>query len=214
MNVFLDHLPDFGRGVLTTIELTVLSFTGAMLVALVVVSCRVSPVKPLRAFAIAYVEVFQNIPLLLWLILIIFALPEIAINFDLFLCAVLALSLYSAAYYAEALRSGINSVPKGQAEAARALGLGFLRTQSSVVLPQALRSVLQPLCNITIGLLMNTALTAGTGLFELTAAANAVNVITSDPLPVYIGAGVVYGLLALLISLVTSRLEKKLVIHR
>lgn len=214
MNVVVEHLPAFAEGLLATVELTALSFVGAALLALVIVSCRVAPVRPLRAFGTAYVELFQNIPLLVWIILFVFGLPEIGVQFGLFTTAVLATAMYSAAYYAEAVRTGINTVAAGQAEAARALGLGFRQSLTHVVLPQALRSVIQPLGNLMIMLLMNTALAAAAGVVELTATANRVNLQVAEPILIFVSAGVVYGLLALCISAVTGLLERKLVIHR
>jgi His/Glu/Gln/Arg/opine family amino acid ABC transporter permease subunit len=214
MNVVVEHLPAFASGLLATVELTVLSFLGAAVLALVIVSCRVAPVRPLRAFGTAYVEAFQNIPLLVWIILFVFGLPEIGVQFGLFTTAVLATAMYSAAYYAEAVRTGINTVAAGQAEAARALGLGFRQSLAHVVLPQALRSVIQPLGNLTIMLLMNTALAAAAGVVELTAAANRVNLQVAEPILIFVSAGVAYGVLAMCISAVTGLLERKLVIHR
>ncbi|WP_116048698.1 amino acid ABC transporter permease [Amycolatopsis palatopharyngis] len=214
MNVVFDHADEFGEGILRTLQLAGSSFAGAALVAIVIVSCRVAPVRPLRMFGTAYVELFQNIPLLVWIILFVFGLPEIGIQFDLITTAVIAIGLYQGAYYAEALRTGINTVARGQAEAARALGLGFRQSLAQVILPQALRSVIQPLGNLTIMLLMNTALAAAAGVVELTAAANRINLQVADPILIFVSAGVAYGLLALCISGVTGYLERRLVIHR
>ncbi|MBN6035606.1 amino acid ABC transporter permease [Amycolatopsis sp. 195334CR] len=214
MDVLLDNSGAFAEGVVTTVELTALSFVGALAIALVVVTFRVSPVKPLRLFGTAYVEIFQNVPLLLWILFFVFGLPKLGIQFELFTTAVLAVSMYSAAYYAEALRTGINTVATGQAEAARALGLGFGQSLRWVILPQALRSVVQPLGNLTVMLLMNTALAAGAGLVELSTAANRVNLVEAEPILIFTGAAVVYALLALVITTVTRLLERRLVIHR
>ncbi|MGC7093247.1 amino acid ABC transporter permease [Amycolatopsis lurida] len=214
MDVLLDNSGAFAEGVVTTVELTALSFVGALAIALVVVTFRVSPVKPLRLFGTAYVEIFQNVPLLLWILFFVFGLPKLGIQFELFTTAVLAVSMYSAAYYAEALRTGINTVATGQAEAARALGLGFGQSLRWVILPQALRSVVQPLGNLTVMLLMNTALAAGAGLVELSTAANRINLVEAEPILIFSGAAVVYALLALVITAITRLLERRLVIHR
>ncbi|SFB60061.1 amino acid ABC transporter membrane protein 1, PAAT family [Amycolatopsis marina] len=214
MNVVFEHAGEFGEGILRTLQLAGSSFAGAAVVAIVIVCCRVAPVRPLRAFGTAYVELFQNIPLLVWIILFVFGLPEIGIQFDLITTAVIAIALYQGAYYAEALRTGINTVASGQAEAARALGLGFRQSLAQVILPQALRSVIQPLGNLTIMLLMNTALAAAAGVVELAASASRVNNVESDPIVIFTAAGVAYGLLALLISTVFGVLERRLVIHR
>ncbi|RZQ61797.1 amino acid ABC transporter permease [Amycolatopsis suaedae] len=214
MNALLDHLDEFAEGALFTVELFALSAVGAFVIALFIVAFRVAPVTPLRMFGTAYVEVFQNVPLLAWLVIFVFALPEIGIQFDLFTTAVIAISMYSAAYYAETLRTGINTVATGQAEAARALGLGFGASLRSVVLPQALRSVIQPLGNVTVALLMNTALAGAVGVVELTTTTNRINLIEAEPIVLFTGAGVLYALLAVVITVVTGLLERKLVIHR
>ncbi|QWF78599.1 amino acid ABC transporter permease [Amycolatopsis sp. CA-230715] len=215
MRPFSEYLGDFANGLLVTIELTASSFLVAALIAVVLVAFRVSPIRPLRLFGTAYVHLFQNIPLLVWLVFLVFGLPEIGVKFDLFTTGVLGTGLYSASYYAETLRSGVNSVPLGQVEAARALGMSVAGSFGSIILPQALRSVVQPLGNVTIGLLMNTALTgAGAGLVDLTEVANRVNLEVTQPVVIFVGVGVMYGLLALGISTTSGALARKLVIHR
>ncbi|GAA4543454.1 amino acid ABC transporter permease [Amycolatopsis samaneae] len=214
MSPLTESLGEFGRGVLTTVELAGASFLGAAAVAVVVVTCRIVPVRPLRMFGAAYVEVFQSVPLLLWLALVFFALPEIGVEFGAFASVVLASSLYQGSYYAEAIRSGVNSVPRGQAEAARALGLGTRRLLTEIVLPQAFRATVQPLTNVTITLVLETALAATVGLLDLTEAANRITFRTAEPILVYTGAGLCYAALAVLISTIGGRLERRLVIHR
>lgn len=214
MSGWTDHLGEFAEGVLNTVLLTVFSALGAVLVALVITAFRICPVRPLRAFGAGYVELFQNIPLAVWLVLFVFGLPMVGISFELFPTAVLATALYMASYYAETLRSGINAVSSGQAEAARALGLGFGQSLRAVILPQALRTIIQPLGNVTIQLLMNTALAAAVGVVELTEATNRVNLVLAEPLPLYVGAGVCYAVLAMVISSGAGVLERKLVIPR
>ena len=132
---------------------------------------RVSPVKPLRAAATFYVEVFRNTPLTVVFFFLAFGIVEIDLQFpSRFITAVAALSLYTAAFVSEALRSGINSVPPGQAEAARALGLDFRQTLTTIVLPQAFRTVVPPLGNVWIALAKNTSIAAGFAVTELAAA--------------------------------------------
>ncbi|MEV5571894.1 amino acid ABC transporter permease [Spirillospora sp. NPDC052269] len=214
MNVITDHLSEFGDGLLLTIELALLSLAGAFVVGIVVAAMRVSPVRVLRAAGMAYVEVLQNIPLLVWLVIAVFGLPEIGVIAGLFTTAVVVIVLYQGAYTAEAIRSGINSVPAGQGEAARALGLTFTQSLRLVVLPQALRTVVQPLGNIAIMTLLNTALAAAVGVVELTAAANRVNLAEAKPLWIFVAAGLMYMALSGLIGLVTGVLERKWAILR
>ncbi|MEV0146213.1 MULTISPECIES: amino acid ABC transporter permease [unclassified Nonomuraea] len=214
MSVILDHLPELWQGLVVTLQLTAASFIGAAVLGVIVTALRVSPVRVLRAIGTAYVETFQNLPLLVLLVLAVFGLPEIGIQADLLVTAIVVIAVYEAAYIGEALRSGVNAVSKGQGEAARAIGLTFTQSLRHVILPQALRTVVQPLGNIFIALTMNTALAGAVGVIDLTAAANRVNLVEAQPIPIFVGAGLAYAVLAACAGFLTGRLEKRLVILR
>ncbi|MFF7245212.1 amino acid ABC transporter permease [Embleya sp. NPDC008237] len=214
MDVVLRHLSAFTDGITTTLELTALSFAGALLIGVVVAALRVSPVAALRGMGTVYVETFQNTPLLVLLVLFVFGLPEVGVIFPLFTTAVIVIALYEAAYIAEAVRSGINTVSIGQAEAARALGLTFGQSLRLVILPQALRGVVQPIGNIFIALTMNTSLAAAVGVVELTSAANRVNLLEAQPIPVFVGAGLGYMVICAAAGLLTGVIERKVAIVR
>ncbi|MBB6348947.1 amino acid ABC transporter permease [Nonomuraea muscovyensis] len=214
MSVLLDHLPELWQGLVVTLQLTAASFLGAAVLGVIVTALRVSPVRVLRAIGTAYVETFQNLPLLVLLVLAFFGLPEIGVKAEPLTTAIVVVSVYEAAYVGEALRSGVNSVSKGQGEAARAIGLTFTQSLRHVILPQALRTVVQPLGNIAIALIMNTALAGAVSIVELTTAAKNVNLVEAQPIPIFVGAGIAYALLAALVGLVTGRLERRLVILR
>lgn len=214
MSVILDHLPEFWQGLIVTLQLTTASMLGAAVLGVLVAALRVSPVRVLRAIGTAYVETFQNLPLLVLLVLVFFGLPEIGLQAEPLVTAVVVISVYEAAYVGEALRSGVNAVSKGQGEAARAIGLTFGQSLWHVVLPQALRTVVQPLGNIAIALTMNTALAGAVSVVDLTAAAKNVNLVEAQPIPIFVGAGAVYALLAAVVGLATGRLERRLVILR
>lgn len=198
------------EGFLSTLALTALSFAGAAVVGVLVTVLRIVPVPVLRRTGAAYVETFRNVPLLAWLTLFVFGLPQVGLTLPLFWTAVLVISLYEAAYVAEALRSGVNAVAHGQGEAARALGLTLTQSLRHVVLPQAARNVVQPLGNIAIALTMATSL-AGVvgGVTELTAAAHRLNLEEARPLLIFVGAGLVYLLLAVGIGALTGVLERR-----
>ncbi|MDX3109579.1 amino acid ABC transporter permease [Nonomuraea angiospora] len=214
MSVLLDHLPELWQGLIVTFQLTAASFAGAAVLGALVCALRVSPVRVLRAIGTAYVESFQNLPLLVLLVLAFFGLPEIGVQAEPLVTAIVVIAVYEAAYVGEALRSGVNSVSKGQGEAARAIGLTFSQSLRHVVLPQALRTVVQPLGNIFIATTMNTALAAAVGVVDLTAAANRVNLVEAQPIPIFVGAGLAYALIAAAVGFTTGRLERKLVILR
>ena len=164
------------RGFLLSIELTLVTLVLAFPLATVVALLRLSPWKPLRGLGFAYVEGIRNIPLLAHLMFWYFGatqlLPEDARNW-LYehdaetICAVVALTLYTAAFMAEDVRSGIRSVPTTQLEAARALGVSYLSSMRLVVLPQAVRITVPPLISQTLSLWKNTSIATVIGTAEL-----------------------------------------------
>ena len=162
-----------------TVKLTVLSALGALVVGTLVAVCRVSPVGVLRGFGTAYVTLVRNTPLTLIVFFCAFGLlntlgvslaaagsPTEVVDNN-FRFGVVALSVYHASFVAEALRSGVNTVPQGQAEAARAIGLGFGASLREVILPQAFRGAIAPLGNTLIALTKNTTVVATIGVAEL-----------------------------------------------
>ena len=161
-----------------TIKLTLLSAVGALVIGTFVAVMRVSPVQVLRSFGTAYVTVIRNTPLTLIVFFCAFGLynnlgirlaasdSPTSIVDNNFRFGVIALAVYHASFVAEALRSGINTVPQGQAEAARAVGLSFMPTLTNVVLPQAFRGAIAPLGNVLIALTKNTTVVATVGVAE------------------------------------------------
>ncbi|GAA3851545.1 amino acid ABC transporter permease [Saccharothrix violaceirubra] len=172
MDVLLDNLDLYGPGFLDTVELFLLSGTGALVLGVVLAMLRVSPVPVLRAAGATYVTIVRNTPLTLVFFFFAFAFPLLGIvntrDFGsyYFVAAVIALTLYTAAFVCEVMRAGINTVPVGQAEASRALGLTFGQMLGSVVLPQALRAVVPPMVSTLNALLKNTTIAAGFSVFQ------------------------------------------------
>jgi polar amino acid transport system permease protein len=160
---------------------------------------RLYAVKPLRAAARLYIDVFRSLPLLVLLVLVYYALPFIGIRLSSFAAAATALSLVSCAYTAEIFRAGIEAVPKGQFEAAAAIGLAFRDTLRCVVLPQALRIVMPPLTSNCINVLKDTALASVVAMPDLLKQATQAQALAANPTPL-IGAALLY--LALLLPLV------------
>ena len=159
-----------------TIRLTLVSAVGALVIGTIVAVMRVSPIPALRAFATAYVTLIRNTPLTLlvtfcvlglYLFMNIALLPRsVGGPTQLFVWAVVALSIYHATFVAEGIRSGINTVPTGQAEAARAIGMTFTQSLANVVLPQAMRGAIAPLGNTLIALTKNTTVVSAVGVAE------------------------------------------------
>ncbi|MEV6480264.1 amino acid ABC transporter permease [Streptomyces sp. NPDC051576] len=213
-----DHLPDIagqlGHGLLLTLALTALVFAGAVVGGVVVAVLRICPIKPLRAVGAAYVAVFRNVPLLVLLVLFVFGLPDLGLLYPLFATAATAMALYWAAFVCEVVRSGVRAVPPGQVEAARALGLGFGACLRYVILPQAIRPMVQPLGNIFIGCALSTSLAAAVGVAELTGQAQFVTLQYDQPLTSFALTTVVYVAITLTSGLFTGRLERRLAVAR
>lgn len=206
----------------TTVKLTVLSAVGSLVWGTLLAGMRVSPVPLMRGFGTAYVNIVRNIPLT---VIIIFTSLGLADIFGVtlgtqdfkaqgFRLAVLGLTAYTAAFVCEALRSGINTVPVGQAEAARAIGLNFFQTLRIIVLPQAFRAVIGPLANVLIALTKNTTVAAAISVAE--AAALMKTMIENEAQTVAIGAVFAFGFVVLTLptGLFLGWLAKRLAVKR
>ena len=216
MTFLAENFPLLRDAFLTTLALAVVSGLCALVLGTVLAGMRVSPVRPLRGAATFYVELFRNTPLTVVFFFLVFGIVEIDLQFpSRFIASVAALSLYTAAFVCEAVRSGINAVPAGQAEAARAIGLDFGQTLRTIVLPQAFRTVVPPLGNVWIALAKNTSIAAGFAVTELTASLLRLSNVASDQLPLVFGAIVAAYLLITLPSAWVIRLiEKRVAIVR
>ncbi|MFB9318593.1 amino acid ABC transporter permease [Cryptosporangium minutisporangium] len=166
MPTLTDNWDLFLEAFVNTILLFVVSGLFALIVGTLLGAFRVAPVPALRWFGAGYVNLLRNTPLTLVFFFVAFGFPYLEINFSFTTFAIIALSSYTAAFVCEAVRSGINTVPAGQAEAARAVGLTFFQTLRFVILPQAFRAVVPPLASILIALLKNTTIAAGFSVAE------------------------------------------------
>ncbi|ALG07886.1 amino acid ABC transporter permease [Kibdelosporangium phytohabitans] len=170
MNVLLDNSDIFLNGFVNTVKLFLIAGVLCLILGTILAMMRVSPVPIFRAFGTVYVTVVRNTPLTLVFFFFAFAFPLLEIVGELrdyyFFAAVIALTLYTSAFVCEVVRSGINTVPVGQIEASRALGLTFGQTLSTIVLPQATRSVVPPMVSTMVALLKNTTIAAGFSVAE------------------------------------------------
>ncbi len=168
MGVITDNLDLWGEAIRGTLVLFFGGAALALVVGLLIGAMRVSPIPIARAVGAVYVNWIRNTPLTLVMFFFAFCLPILLRQrIDAILLATLALGFYTATYVAETVRSGVNTVPVGQAEAARALGLSFGQVMSLVVLPQATRSVVPPMMSVFIALLKNTTVAAGFSVLNL-----------------------------------------------
>ncbi|WP_441250014.1 amino acid ABC transporter permease [Kitasatospora sp. McL0602] len=157
----------FRDGFLRTVELSAISGVLALLIGVLLAAFRVSPVPALRAFGTVWVNTFRNTPLTLLFFAVTFGLPALDVHLSSFVLAVVALSAYTGSFVCEVLRAGINTVPLGQAEAARSLGMTFGQTLTTVVLPQAARTVVAPMSSVFIALPRNSAVAGAFNVAEL-----------------------------------------------
>lgn len=205
-----------------TVKLTALSAVGSLVWGTLLAGMRVSPVPLMRGFGTAYVNIVRNIPLTVIILFSSLGLADVfgmtlgAQDFKIqgFRLAVLGLSAYTAAFVCEAIRSGINTVPMGQAEAARAIGLSFTQTLTLIVLPQAFRSVIGPLANVLIALTKNTTVAAAIGVAE--AAYLMKTMIENEAQTLLIGAVFAFGFVVLTLptGLILGWLSKRLAVKR
>jgi glutamate transport system permease protein len=167
-----EYLPELaGRlldGFTVTLRLLGWSMLLSTVIGTVLAVMRVSPIPPLRAVGTSYVNIFRNTPLVVIFLLAVEGLPTIGVKIPFEWLAIVSLSLYTASFVCEAVRSGINTVDPGQAEASRSIGMTTGQTLATVVLPQAFRSVIPPLVSVYIALTKNTAIAAAFGVTEAT----------------------------------------------
>lgn len=204
------------EGFLMTLRLLFFGGVGAMAVGVIVASLRISPVASFRFFATGYTELIRNIPLTLQLMFMVFVLPLIVpTGLPYVALASLGLAIYTSPFVAEAVRSGINGVPVGQAEAARSVGLTFGQTLTLIVLPQALRMVVPPLINVFIALTKNTSVAGGFFVVELFAVGKQVANANGDAVvTVLLGVACFYLLVTIPLGLLAGRIEKKVRVLR
>lgn len=185
----------------------------ALVLGIIVGAMRVSPVPVARAVGTTYVTLIRNTPLTLVFFFFVLGYPALGLpRMSLVTLGILAIGIYTATYVAEVLRAGINTVPVGQAEAARAIGLPFGQVMTLVVLPQAFRSVVPPMMSVFIALLKNTTVAAGFSISELAALRATINDAAGrpgNPMEVLLWVAVVFVAMVMVLSYIQHRLEKK-----
>jgi glutamate transport system permease protein len=201
-----------------TIGLFLVSAVASLILGTLLAAMRVGPIWVLAKASATYITVVRNTPLLMIFVFAAIAMPKLGITFrsvedfgvsSFFFRACLALSFYTSTFVAEAIRSGINAVPLGQAEAARAIGLSFGGTMTQVVLPQAFRATVPPLASVLIALLKNTSVAAVFGLLEATARMKFFTNQTARDEGVFLLFAVGYIVLVEIISFGANRLERR-----
>lgn len=206
-----DYGPAFGQALFLTWKLTLVSFVPGFFLGMVVTVLRLFPLPPLRFVLTVYVEIFRNIPSVALLIFIVFALPDLNVLIDYEPAVILTLTLVCSAFTADYLRSGINTVAGGQIEAALSLGMRPMRVIYSVVLPQALRAVVQPMTSLLIALMLSTSLASQVPSpgRELTALVSKIATDSAAGMAAFAVAAAMYVATGLLMAWAGAALDKK-----
>ncbi|ONM46933.1 amino acid ABC transporter permease [Nocardia donostiensis] len=216
MHILTEHAGLLGRAFTMTALLGLGGGALAAALGLAVAVARLAPVPLLRRGATGYVEIIRNTPLTVVFFLIVFVLPELGVTLPGYpIAAVAALGIYTAAFVSEAVRAGVYTVGRGQAEAARALGLSFTEGMRFVIIPQALRAVVPPLASVWIALVKNTSVAAGFGVLELTAAGQRINFLAPGSVVVaLLWIAAAYLVITLGSAYGFRRLERRLAVAR
>ncbi|GAB2823210.1 amino acid ABC transporter permease [Alpinimonas psychrophila] len=215
MDAIIENLPVFLEGFRNTLSLLAIAGIGALVLGIILAAMRISPVASFRGFATVYTELVRNTPLTLVLFFCAYLLPYLQFSPGYFTLAAIGLTVYTSPFIAEALRSGINGVPLGQAEAARSIGLTFGQTLSFIIMPQAVRMVIPPLINVFIALTKNTSVAGAFFVFELFGAARKITNLRGDEvLAILLAVAVFYLIITIPLGLIAGKIERKVTVLR
>lgn len=204
-------IPRLLDGMWITIKLTLITGFCGLFIGLFLAILRVSRVKLLNWLSLIYITLFRGTPLLLQILFIYFALPSLLdVTLDSMPAGILALSLNAGAYLAEIFRAGIQSIPKGQMEAGRALGLSYYQVMFKIIIPQTYRRIIPPVVNEFSALTKETSLVSVISLSELLYVTQRIGAKYLRPWEVYFWAALGYLIVVLVLSLTASQLEKRL----
>lgn len=205
------------QGVITTLQISAISIVFSMLLGTIIAVFRLSQIKPLEWFSIAFTEFFRNTPLLVQIFFWYFGsdavLPKVVNqwlykqNFE-FAAGVIALTVYTSAFIAEEIRSGIFSIPKTQLESSRATGLSFIQAMRYVILPQAFRIIIPPLISQFLNLIKNSSLCMTIGVMELTYMARQIESYTFHGFEAFTVATLIYLFISLIVSFAVNQYNK------
>ncbi len=209
LTIIREILPFLLKGALLTIFFSATSEVIGIIIGLVTSVIRVTRIKVLSQLAVAYVDLFRGTPLLMQIIFIYYALPYLGINLPAIVAGIVALSVNSGAYVSEIFRAGIESIDKGQTEAARSLGLSYMQAMRYVVIPQTIKRVLPPLTNEFVALIKDSSLLSVIAIAELMRTAKEMMTWKMNPSSLT-AAAIIYLIITLPLTRYVSYLEKKL----
>lgn len=209
-SVLSDNAGALLHGLLISLEVSALAFVFSFAIGVIVATMRVTPNRAISAVGTAYVEFVRNVPVLVEIFFFYFGLPSIGIRLDGFWSGVCGLSIYTGAFFAEAIRSGISGVPRGQIEAARASGLSYLQAMRLVVLPQAIAITIPPIGNTALNMIKNSSLVSTVSVADILGTANLLGGRTFAYTELLIGAAFLYLVITIPSALGINALERRL----
>ncbi|MGB8957240.1 MAG: amino acid ABC transporter permease [Tumebacillaceae bacterium] len=209
-DVFINYQDYYLKGLGHTLEASLYGLLGAFVLGVIIAVMRISPIRVLNWAGTGYVEFIRNIPLVITVFFFYNGLPVLHINLSGFASGTIGLAVYTSAFIAEAIRAGIQAVPKGQLEAARSSGLTYIQAMRYVILPQAIKIVIPPLGNQFINLVKNSSILGAVAGLDLMYQADLVNSNTFDVFSTYIFVGAFYLLLTIPLSLFVRYLERRM----
>jgi glutamate transport system permease protein len=195
MEFWRQMMPAFTAGLLESLQLALVATAVAFPLGCFVGVGRIMPIAVVRKLCDLYINLVRSTPIPVIFIFLFFALPDVGLQFSAFVCASAGLGLYMASYVAEAVRSGINAVPSGYIEAARALGLAERTVVGRILLPQAIKAVIPTLGNLSVDLIKNTSIAYTISVVELTGTAVQQVTMFAKPVPIFMLAVVGYAIL-------------------
>ena len=208
--IILERIPLLAEGVIVTLQVSALSAVLGLALGVALGLGALSRSRAVRWTVAAYVDFIRGTPLLIQIFLVFFALPMIGIRFDEFSAGVVALSLNAAAFVAEVVRGGVGSIERGQAEAAKAIGMRHRQVLVYILLPQAYRQMVPPLTNELISLVKNSSLLSVISVYELTRAGQAIISVHFVPFEIYTLLALYYYVLIKALSWLSVQLERRL----
>ena len=211
--LIVDSVPLLARGALYTVQVSVLAIVFGLVLGWALGLIAVAGPRWLRAIAWAYVQFIRGTPLLVQIFLIYFGLPAFGINVPAFWSGVIALGLNSGGFQAEIVRAGIESIDRGQSEAARSIGMSSLQALLLILVPQTIRRVIPPLTNELITLTKSSSLLSAIAVLELTHAGQAIIARTFAPFEIYTAVAVFYLALIAILSRASALLERRVFVN-
>ncbi|MED2972022.1 MULTISPECIES: amino acid ABC transporter permease [unclassified Fictibacillus] len=210
--ILIDNFDTYLDGFVNTLKASLLALVCSFILGVIFAVMRISPLKIFQIIGTAFVEFVRNIPLILILFIFYYGLPSLGMKLSGFQAGTIALSIYTAAFIAEAIRAGILSVDKGQMEAGRSSGLTYIQTMRYIILPQAIKIVIPPLGNQFINLVKNSSILGVVAGLDLMYFGDSISSSTYVVFDVYIFVAMFYLVLTIPLSLFVGYLERRLAV--